>query len=264
MRPPVDQGPRQDMRPPVDMTTPGDMTPEDQGAVLPIYIICEGQRVDITHDVNHCGGCDISCEQGRGECVDKVCTCALEGAKVCGEDGRCVDVRYDPRNCGECGVTCGVGEVCDDGACQCRPGLTECDGQCVDTLVDPFNCGVCGRDCGEGNRCKAGECGESAFCGAQYTGCFRDTRTACVRDTVEQESDLYCRPGNRLDFLCGDVCSGNELCIESNDLISPIQCRPYRPARSCDRCPCDECRSDELCRRQILGVQDVTYCVRKP
>lgn len=244
-----------------------DMPPEDmardQGSG-PIFLICNGQRVDIASDVNHCGGCDISCEQGRGTCENKMCACTLSGAMACGEDGRCVDVVYDPRNCGACGKTCGVGAVCDMGACVCRPGLTACGDRCVDLQVDPLNCGGCDTDCGRNNRCKAGECGNSNVCGLGYTFCRRDGRTACVNDNVDQESDLSCRPGKNLDFFCGDVCEGDEVCFEPNDFVNPIQCRPYRPARACTQCPCSECRSDEECRRQILGVQDVTYCVRKP
>ncbi len=261
---PTDQGPPPpDLAPPDLGPDPVDMPP-DQGQQGPVFMICSGQRVDISSDVNHCGGCDISCEQGQGTCVNAQCVCPLPGAITCGESGRCVDALYDPRNCGDCGITCGVGEACDQGMCVCRPGLERCNGQCVDKLADPLNCGMCGRDCGEGNRCKAGQCGESLTCGAQYTPCRRDGRTACVRDTVDQESDLYCRPGSGFNLFCGEECGGDEVCFEPTDLINPIQCRPYRPARACDRCPCDECRNDEVCRRQILGVEDVTYCVRKP
>lgn len=233
----------------------------DQGMGGPIYQICDGTRVDITTNPAHCGGCDQPCEGG---CVDGACSCPWSGGEVCGEDGQCRDTLYDPRNCGGCDVLCEAGEVCNAGQCTCRPGLTRCGDACVDTTLDPRHCGECGRDCGESNRCKASQCGESQLCGLGYTGCRRDNRVACVKDNVERENDLYCRPGPRFDILCGQRCSGNEVCFEPEDLLNPIQCRPYRPVRECDQCPCASCRADEVCRRQILGVEDVTYCVRKP
>ncbi len=271
MTPPVDFGEQEDLvsmpdmpstedlGQPEDMTPPVDLGMPDQGG--PMYQICDGTRVDVQSNAAHCGQCNNACE---GDCVDGSCACPVEGSALCGEDGRCTDVLYDPRNCGGCGEVCGTGEVCRQGSCECRPGLTLCNGACVDTTADPFNCGSCGNDCGENNRCKASQCGESIICGIGFTGCRENNRIACISDNVDQESDLYCRPGRRFDVLCGDACSGSEVCFEPDDLINPIQCRPYRPARSCDSCPCDECRDDEVCRRQILGIDDVTYCVRKP
>ena len=233
----------------------------------PGFAICDGARVDLTTNPSHCGACEQACDEVDGVCAGGVCACLLSGAEPCGDSGECVDALYDPRHCGGCGVVCEVGQVCDAGSCRCRDGLTRCGSECVDSEIDPLHCGACDNDCGEGNRCKQGSCDDRRSCGPGYTSCRRDDRAACLSDDDDdEENDLYCRPGapfgGDFDLFCGERCEGDELCVDSPDFLVSTQCRVYRPARQCDACPCDACEDDEMCRRQILGVDDLTYCVK--
>lgn len=94
---------------------------------------CAEVCVDVLADVDHCGGCDIVCED------DELC-----------EQGDCVpECDCDP-----------VFEVCVAGECDCRPGLISCGDACVAPLTDTHNCGDCGNDC-EDERCLGGECSPS-------------------------------------------------------------------------------------------------------
>jgi peroxiredoxin len=69
--------------------------------------------MDLNEDIDHCGGCNRPCTQGKTPAC-------------CG--GKCVDTHGDPRNCGECGKHCEQDEVCHRGKCEknCPSGLRKC------------------------------------------------------------------------------------------------------------------------------------------
>ncbi len=91
--------------------------------------LCDDQCVDISTDMDHCGGCNLICFSTEGVCEDGYCAPPppCPGTEMhCG--GVCVDPMNDPQNCGVCGIECGDGEVCEFGECVmetipfCDPG----------------------------------------------------------------------------------------------------------------------------------------------
>lgn len=98
---------------------------------------CGADCVDVTRDVDHCGGCEKACvapEGGRTRCDDGACVAicvAADGAPVE------VDPQTDRLHCGACGVAC-------EGAClegQCVPADCRAVVQRVATcLVESDDC----------------------------------------------------------------------------------------------------------------------------
>jgi len=77
--------------------------------------------------------------------------------------GACINPSTDTSNCGKCGNACTIGQMCTDGFCGCRPGVTDCgNGVCTDLQTDPLNCGECGLACRTGEpyneTCIGGDC----------------------------------------------------------------------------------------------------------
>lgn len=119
-------------------------------------------------------------------------------------------------------ATVGPGGVCP--ALQIR-----CGDVCVVPSTDVANCGACGNRCGTGATCTSGVCtcleGAMGSCVAECRGeGLRACDGACV-DT--SSSVLHCGE-------CGRACEMDELCVRGD-------CRTYRPAEGCSRCPCDAC-----------------------
>lgn len=102
---------------------------------------CTGECVDTSSDLNHCGGCGMSCPSFMtcGGAVCQLCTFT-----ICGGD--CIDTNADSENCGACGNACGPGQACCAGSCLA-----------VNVAIDPHNCGRCGHDC-QGGTCEYGTC----------------------------------------------------------------------------------------------------------
>jgi len=66
--------------------------------------VCNGSCINITTDVNHCGGCTTVCPGAEQTCVAGACQCPVAGQTVC--NGHCVDLNSDTANCGTCGHAC--------------------------------------------------------------------------------------------------------------------------------------------------------------
>jgi hypothetical protein len=52
----------------------------------------------------------------------------------------------------------GIGEICFNGFCNCRAGLTACFALCVDTFTSHSHCGWCFHSCAPDQQCIAGVC----------------------------------------------------------------------------------------------------------
>ena len=80
---------------------------------------------------------------------------------------QCVNATSDPQNCGACGTVCLMGQMCQNGSCQCQAGLMNCNGACVSS--DSSHCGGCTNVCPLGQVCNGGTCATS--CAPGVTMC---------------------------------------------------------------------------------------------
>ena len=97
-------------------------------------------------------------------------------------------------NCGGCGKACTGGKTCQNGACACPSGTTNCGGTCANLQSDNSHCGACGNACSGGSACKNGECG----CPQGTIDCFGE----CVSTSSDTQNCGEC------GFPCaqGDDC----------------------------------------------------------
>jgi hypothetical protein len=138
--------------------------------------------------------------------------------------GGCVDLQADPANCGMVGQRCNGSQVCTNGVCTCRPGLTaNPGGGCVDLQSDPRDCGALGNACTMGQVCLNGAC-QPAMGGGCGGGGLQLCGAACVN---QQTSWANCGG-------CGQACANDEICVSG-------QCRAYRAVPACTTCPCAQC-----------------------
>lgn len=172
-----------------------DTGPIDGGPTCPgVLTPCGDECVDVDVDLDHCGGCGITCGPGQ-YCASGVCSdsCPLE---VCGEE--CVDLDSSPSHCGRCGNECGETGFCSAGSCldTCPVPLERCDGSCVDTALDPRNCGSCGRICGIDESCSMGAC--VLECPSGTTDCA----SSCVDTDISDENCGACGVRCPADAVC--------------------------------------------------------------
>jgi hypothetical protein len=119
-------------------------------------IDCGCECVDVTNDLDHCGGCDLHCsyENASAACVDGICIIG-ECDIGCGDcnglehDGCEADLLSDDENCGSCGNSCDDGSDCTDdscdgtGACLNQFNANPCEDGNPYTLWDTCHFGVC-------------------------------------------------------------------------------------------------------------------------
>ena len=168
---------------------------------------CGGSCIDISSDVQNCGGCGTSCSYAHAQAACSQGSCALASCDTnwgdCNSDdsdGCEKDLTSDPGNCGSCGHQCTSPLVCNAGSCtdQCPGNLTNCDGACVDTSSDMANCGTCGNACNFQNAtgvCQSGSCALES-CNTGWADCDSDVQTGCE---TELGTDANCT-------ACGDAC----------------------------------------------------------
>jgi len=151
-------------------------------AALVVVAACSG---DSPNQIYATGGAGAGAGAG-GQCPG--------GQIFCGS--ACVPMSV--YNCGECGVRCGVGQVCANRTCQCRPPAQDCAGVgvCNDLFTDPANCGSCGNACDPNLFCSRGVC--AASCEAGFKACGQ----ACI--------NVMADPYNCGD--CGKVCAIGQSC----------------------------------------------------
>lgn len=131
---------------------------------------------------------------GLTGCPDEGVVCS-EGLTACG-NRTCEDLTSDRRNCGACGVACQVGQICQNSACICAPGATDCNGACVVTQSDPRHCGGCAVACAQGEVCESGMCQTTCSLGS----------TRCGDSCVNTETDAFNCGG------CGTTCEQGQSC----------------------------------------------------
>ncbi len=98
--------------------------------------LCDGECVDTSQDMEHCGACNAACLSG-GYCVDGYCEAPApcEQTELYCED-ECIDPLDDDEHCGQCGVVCDEGEACEMGECMPQE-QPDCDPE-----AEPFGGGV--------------------------------------------------------------------------------------------------------------------------
>jgi hypothetical protein len=162
--------------------------PACEGRQLCCPVATGAECIDTQSDPEHCGVCDVRCDEGRGtHCAFGWCVCGTAEMGCLGRmnstccpprlDGGipyCANLYTNTEDCGSCNNRCDlrVADRCNGGVCLCGLGRTGCTGapdsvccldsteigSCVDTTTDNRNCGRCGGDCTGLERCVAGVC----------------------------------------------------------------------------------------------------------
>lgn len=218
----------------------------------------DGCEVDLRHDLEHCGACQVGCagdNQALAACEHGVCVGECkDGFGDCNgdlrKDGCEVNLNQDPRHCGACkDAACAPGAKCQAGSCvlDCAPDQAECAGACVVLNTDLQHCGACEQSCSpegmQAQACVSGEC--TGSCAQGRADCNESLRgDGCEVDL--QADPLHCG-------ACGVECSGQNVRIP---LCSLGQCKPM-----CD-VGFDDCSTagNDGCETQVHS--DINNCGR--
>ena len=135
-----------------------------------------GCEVNVSNNINNCGGCGVVCSTPNATPACSGGTCQIAGCNTgyancdgIAANGCEVNVSNNINNCGGCGVVCSTPNAtpaCSGGTCQiasCNPGYANCDLVTVNgcethIASDAFNCGACGHVCATGHACSNGAC----------------------------------------------------------------------------------------------------------
>ncbi|MBL8604802.1 MAG: hypothetical protein JNK72_22940 [Myxococcales bacterium] len=187
-----------------------------------------GCEVNVTTDVNNCGGCGRRCVAptggsvtcSAGACIQACPSGQLNCNGVCRASGSCTSAgtggcqttgslscsgtttvcSATPRTSGAC--TTPVNGVCGSGGvCACAAGQTNCSGTCRALATDNANCGACGSVCtapaGGSATCTGGTC--VITCPAGQTNCGGTCRNLTA--------------DNANCGACGRACATNQACV---------------------------------------------------
>ena len=150
------------------------------------YTYCNGFCYDLSADLNNCGQCGLSCEEGN-TCTESICmpnapSCP-SGESVC--DNQCTQTQTNSQHCGQCGLSCAEGQVCLAGSCM--NAIEDCNGLDDDQdgrIDEGQDGGVLRRSCS--NLCGEGEeiCSSGAF-----VNCSAPQAEAEQCDTLDNDCD---------------------------------------------------------------------------
>jgi Putative metal-binding motif len=169
----------------------------------------DGCEINLTNDVNNCGGCAAPCSGNNlaKTCSANMCTGMCNaGFLDCNNDKRTdgceINSQTDKSNCGGCGKVCSNNNItsptCAAGMCNaaCNLGFTDCnndklsDGCEKNTAADLMNCGSCGNVCANANwanvatySCTSGVCGILS-CKAGFADCDGMKANGCEVNTT--------------------------------------------------------------------------------
>lgn len=176
------------------------------------YDECEGQCVDLSRDLEHCGACGVIC---TGLCEQSMCIGGQSfidaGSDSGNGDGDGGDGDGDINGDGD--VTMGDPPMVGRGmmlspdaglpGTSCAAGKRLCDDECVVLSTDPNNCGSCGNECGADEYCTRGVCDADCADGELKCG---------VKSCVDPNSKYHC---GECDKVCNSGICVNEECADA-------------------------------------------------
>lgn len=130
---------------------------------------------------------------------------------------------------------------CNSGSClNCKAGEIRYNGVCVNILSDPNNCGWISHVCKNDEICTNGKCAKQSICPIGTISCG----SACCGATQTCNAEIssctpsFCQSGklqcgtncidpntDRLNCgSCGNVCSGDKLCVDGSCVNSKLSC----------------------------------------
>ncbi len=205
---------------------------------------CGGGCVNVSVDINNCGGCGNICGIAES-CSSGTCqpmTDCPDGMADCGRG--CIDVTSDDMNCSTCGRSCGDGENCIEGTCTtatCTSAEMRCGAACVDVMTDDANCGSCGNECPTGQSCASGSCSDA--CVAPRMLCGMDADEVCVDVMTDASNCGSC--GNACD--AGEECTGGSCgCPAGQDVCDGSCVDTDTDVAHCGGCGMP-CGTDQIC-----------------
>jgi hypothetical protein len=231
---------------------------------------------DFENDVNNCGGCSISCDDGDpctidtcegGVCVNTPIDCSAFDDQC--NAGACVDgvCEAQPANEGQpCddGNACTGGETCQGGECTGGGDISCNDGNaCTDDSCDPATgCINTPITCDDGDPCTEDRCDPA-------TGCVNEPVICPVGQACLEGECVGCAGGtcDNLPLGCDDdpVCicfittEGTGFCHRSEP------CAGLQTCTTSDDCPADHpacstatcCGTVHVCIRPCLGTSSI-------
>ena len=183
----------------------------------------DGCEINISSDVNNCGGCGTVCSANNGtpacaagQCTEKTCNAGFADCNRLPIDGCEINISSDIKNCGGCGITCSANNgtpACVAGQCPektCNPGFADCnanpaDGCETNVTTDLNNCSACGTKCIGANgaeACMNGQC-KVTTCDPGFADCNGNPADGCEADTLFDGANC----GG-----CGQICAPPRAC----------------------------------------------------
>ncbi|MBU51498.1 MAG: hypothetical protein CL920_22640 [Deltaproteobacteria bacterium] len=166
-------------------------------------------------------------------------TCQLQSTTYCSRGQQVCTVQGKWGVCKELEKKqCQVDEVCINGDCECKSGLTRCGKDCVDLKANGTHCGSCGNTCPQNTRCASGRC---------VSECPALTPTACQNACANTSNDpSHCG-------VCDKTCQPGEVCLAgacqcpAGMLLCDGRCiDPSIDAKHCGACS-NACKTGSVC-----------------
>jgi hypothetical protein len=226
--------------------------------------VCDAGCVDTRSNVQHCGGCGVSCAQlhattacENSVCVRRSCEPGWGDCDGIASNGCETNTSNAMDHCGGCGVRCAPyasqSAMCVAGSCvrTCVAGRGNCDGEeadggCeVDLTANTQHCGACGAVCGTSGVVPGGAtCGD----GGCMLQCVR-SRGDCDSNASNGCERIVSNDNNNCGG-CGAVCEtggGLRRCYDNGCCLDQV-------ARACDPDASVGCCADRFACRNTTGL----------
>ncbi len=180
--------------------------------------VCPNGCKKLKTDPQNCGTCGKACQSpaySEPVCNNGACSFScIQNYADCNAyapDGCEVNLAANNNNCGTCGHYCPTDRVCQNNACQCTGGKSECNGVCTDMSQNSKNCGSCGKICRFDQFCENGVCRchyGTKECAGKCINPLTDPSIECAGKCVNpMTDDSNCG-------TCGNICVNASFCSE--------------------------------------------------